>query len=403
MTGRPLDDVRSVHLRGGTFYLVFFAALGVYLPFLNVYFHRLGMSGEQIGLLSAVLPAVILLTATPVTVLADRRSWHHRLLVAGTVGTIGGLIALAVPTAFWGVLFAMLLFAVSFSALPALSDTLVAGMAARRGLNFGDMRLWGSIGFAALSIASGAVWGRTGYRPMFLTAAALYLLSLWFIRRLERRPVVRGRERVSPRVIAGDPFLLVIMVSTFLVMAAYGMDATFSGIYMTSLGGTGLFVGLLFGLSAVFELPSMRYTGHIIHRLGGPGTLTLAYGLYAVTYGGFALARSPGVLLALCVTRGLAFGLFYAGTVRIINERTPPQWAATVQGVMNGVAFGLARLISAPFGGWIFDAYGAAAIYLVCFGASIAAVLVMGGGGLTGVGERAAPHADEPAALERRA
>lgn len=403
MTGRPLDDVRSVHLRGGTFYLIFFAAVGVYLPFLNVYFRRLGMSGEQIGLLSAVLPAVILLTATPVTILADRRSWHHRLLAAGTVGTIGGLIALAVPTAFWGVLAAMLLFAVSFSALPALSDTLVAGMAARRDLNFGDMRLWGSIGFATLSIASGAVWARTGYRPMFLTAAALYLLSLWFIRRLERRPPVHIRERVSPRVIAGDPFLVVIMVSTFLVMAAYGMDATFSGIYMTSLGGTGLFVGLLFGLSAMFELPSMRYTGHIIHRLGGPGTLMLAYGLYAVTYGGFALARTPGVLLALCVTRGLAFGLFYAGTVRIINERTPPQWAATIQGVMNGVAFGLSRLISAPLGGWIFDFYGAAAIYVVCFGASIAAVLVMGSGRLTGVGERAAPHAGEPAALERRA
>jgi MFS transporter, PPP family, 3-phenylpropionic acid transporter len=369
----------SPQWQGGAFYLTFFGAMGIYLPFLNVYFRQLGLSGWQIGLLSALAPAATLLASAPLSLLADRRSWHVRMLAAGTGGLVLSLVVLTFPTAFWGLFAAMLFYAVCFSPLTPLADSLAAGMASRRNLNFGDMRLWGSLGFAGLSIAAGALWQHSGYRPMFVAGGALYVVAIWYALHLEDHVIPALREYVSFRVIGNDAFVLTILVTTFLAMAAYGMDSTFSGIYMTHLGGAGLYVGLLFGLSAMFELPAMRYTGHIIRRLGGARTLMLAYGLYTITYTGFALARSPNVLLLLCSFRGLAFGLFYAGTVRLINDRTPPNWAATIQGIMNAAGFGLARLLSGPIGGRIFDASGPAAVYVAAAAAAAAGLVVMAG------------------------
>jgi MFS transporter, PPP family, 3-phenylpropionic acid transporter len=380
------QDARAVQRQGGAFYFTFYAALGVYLPFLNVYFKGLGLSGWEIGILASLAPAVTLLTSAPLTILADRRHWRVRMLAIGTAALVCSLIAFTFPIGFWGLFAAMIFYAICFSPLTPLADTLAAGMTARRGLNFGDLRLWGSLGFAALSILAGGIWQRTGYRPMFLAGGAIYLLSIWFGARLEnhRQPVLR--KRPSLRMVTTDTFVPVVMVTTFLAMAAYGMDSTFSGIYITHLGGTGLFVGLLFGLSALFELPAMRYTGHLLRRLGGPRTLLVAYVLYAITYGGFALARSPDVVLALCTLRGLAFGLFYAATVRLINERTPPEWAATMQGVMNGISFGLARLVSGPISGRVFDVFGPAAVYVLCFALTVTATIIMGITATTTVG-----------------
>jgi MFS transporter, PPP family, 3-phenylpropionic acid transporter len=367
----------SVHMRAGRFYLIFYAALGAYLPFLNVYFRDSGLSGFEIGLLSAVTPAITLLAATPLSMLADRRMWRIRMLVASTIGVVIALLAFAVAGGFWGFFAAMVLYALAFGPLTPLSDSLTVGMARRHGINFGDLRMWGSLGFAAVSVIAGGIWGRTGYLPMFLVGGALYLIAAGLATRLDEYREVVARGRVDLRFITHDPFILVVLLTTFLTMAAYGMDSTFSGIYMTSLGGSGLFVGLLFGISAVFELPAMLGTGALITRFGGPRTLLLAYLLYTATYAGFIVAHHPVVLLVVCVLRGLSFGLYLAATVRLLNERTPPQWAATMQGVVNGIAFGLARLISSPIGGRAFDAFGPVSVYVLCCGCSAAAALIM--------------------------
>jgi MFS family permease len=131
---------------------------------------------------------------------------------------------------------------------------------------------------------------------------------------------------------------------------------------MSSLGGSGLLVGLLFAVAATFELPSMRFSGAMAARIG-PG---------------------EALLLACAVLRGLGYGLFYVGTIRFLNERAPAEWSATVQGIMNATAYGLGQLITRPLGGRVFDVFGPRVLYLLCatlisMAAVIMAVMVRAG------------------------
>jgi hypothetical protein len=48
------------------------------MPFINIRFARLGLSGGQIGLLSALLPLMTLSAAPALAALADRRGWRWR-------------------------------------------------------------------------------------------------------------------------------------------------------------------------------------------------------------------------------------------------------------------------------------------------------------------------------------
>jgi MFS family permease len=66
-------------------------------------------------------------------------------------------------------------------------------------------------------------------------------------------------------------------------------------------------------------------------------------------------------------------------TVRLIQERTPPEWSATMQAVMNASAFGLAQLVGGPLAGVVAGAFGLRAVFAgsAAFAALAALVIVL--------------------------
>jgi MFS family permease len=367
---------------GSRFYFTFFGALGAWLPFLTVYFHHLGLSGPQIGVLAALQPAAGFLLAAPLASLADRRGWHLRMLSLCSLGL--GLSMLLVMTArsFLVLLPVMALFAAFYSPIIPLADSTAAAMASRHRIGYGSMRLWGSLSYALMAAICGFLWLRFGYLAMFPTAAAIYLVLAWLSRGLEaveREP--RAQRRIPWGEILRNRTLVVLLAATFIVGAALGVDMTFTGIYMTHLGGGAELVGVMFGLSAMFELPAMRSSAPLIGRLGGRPTLLIAYACFATAYLGYAASPVPWVMVAFSIFRGLGFGLFYASTVHLIHDLAPKAWGSTLQGIMNALAFGLAQLISRPAGGALYDSIGPSATFLAAGLTVLLGAALLGSGG----------------------
>jgi PPP family 3-phenylpropionic acid transporter len=384
--------------RGSLFYLAFYFSMASYLPFINVYFRTLGLSGWQIGILSALLPTMSFLIVPPLAILADRRRRRVQLLTGTVVGCAASLIVLMLPNTFLALLPLMALFSLFYSPIVPLADTSIVGMAARHGQNYGDMRLWGSLGFAISAAVFGAIWAFAGYRAMFAAAAGLSFVVAYFARSLDEADHIEPRQRTPLRTIGQDRLLVAVLITTFLAASSIGMEFTFVGIYMSNLGGSGLLVGLLFAVAAIFELPSMRYSGRIAAHLGAAETLVLAYGLLVVTYLGYAAAPNPYVLLACSVVRGLGYGLFYVGTIRFLNERAPVEWSATVQGISNATAYGLGQLITRPLGGRIYDVFGPRVLYVFCAVMLGIAAIIMA----TMVRAGQANHVTTPYRMEQR-
>ena len=63
--------------------------------------------------------------------------------------------------------------------------------------------------------------------------------------------------------------------------------------------------------------------------------------------------------------------------VRLVDERTPPEWASTIQAALNAGAGGLAPLAASLLGGAIYDALGPAAVFVACACMLVLAMLVM--------------------------
>lgn len=149
------------------------------MPFTNVYFVNLGLSGREIGRLAALPPLFTLTIAPALAGLADRRGWRVRILALSLAGLGIGLVLLSFPRSFLALAPLMALMALVRSPIGPVADSLVARMSARHRLNFGGMRLWGSLGFALVAIISGALWQAVGYG--YISKSSYFSLSTRFV------------------------------------------------------------------------------------------------------------------------------------------------------------------------------------------------------------------------------
>lgn len=363
--------------RGALFYLTHFAAFGVLIPFMNVYFAELGLNGRQIGLLSALFPATTLFLAPGIAAFADHRRKRVAILTLASLATVFIIFLFGLRQSFAWLLFVMTLFAIVRCPVLPIADGLIARMAARHQLNYGAMRLWGSFGFAVVAILCGLIWQRVGYSFMFIAGSIAFIPSIWLARQLEEGPLQTEQNHQPVRVLFQDKGLVAILAGTFLVGVAIGVSITFDGINMHALGGNKFMIGLLPALSAVFELPTMLYSNWIRNRLQGPRTLLLSYVLIGLACLGYSLAHLPWLLLPMAALKGLGFGLYMTSTIRLVDERVPEEWAATAQSLVTAMMMGLALLVASLLGGVVIDAWGITAVYLVGCGTVLLAIMVI--------------------------
>lgn len=358
-----LTPAQKMTRTGSLYYLFTFLCAGSYMPFIFVYLADLGFSGERIGWLATLNPLLMLLLATTIASFADRKKQRVHTLQLALFAMAILVFMLGRSTTFTAIAWLMLLMAIVNSPIMSVADSLIARMAQRHDLNFGGMRLWGSMGFATSALIFGALWQRLGFRPMFVVASLLFLPILWITGRLEEVPVKGEQARKPMSDLFRDPGLVLLLLSTFLASISNSLSMTFGGILARSLGGGNLLIGMMTAFAAYFELPTMFYSDRIARRLRGPNAVILSYGLMAIAFFGYTIASNPNALPLFSVVKGIGYGLWFPITVRILTRRTPEEWASTAQSLLAVGMFGLAPLVAGPLGGWIHDAISPSAVF----------------------------------------
>jgi MFS transporter, PPP family, 3-phenylpropionic acid transporter len=311
-----------------------------------------------------------LVVAPFITAVADRTNRRVTILQLASLLVALSMLPLAFTsqTGFTFFFVIMLVQALFRSPLVPLSETIISHMATNHGLNFGSLRLWGSLAFAAMAILGGWLWDSWGYALMFLVTAVLILPSIWLAGRLEEAPRPlhhASHNHKSPFALLSLRGLTPLLIVTFLAGIPLALSFNYDGLYIQALGGNDIYAGLMFGLAALSELPAMQFSQTLSRRTSPSHTLLVGLSLLLVAMIGYTFSPTPTVLLAFAVMRGLGFGFFLISAIQLVQEISPSEWSSTTQSLRNASTFGLSALLAAPLGGWLLDNFGAPVIYLV--------------------------------------
>ncbi len=349
------------------FYLLYFAALGCTFPYLSLYFQAIGLSGLQIGALSAISPLVMPLVSVLWGLVSDSLRLRRSLLCLASLGTIIPmlLLPLARSLALLGAL--TLVYALFAGPIAPLADSTALEVAAARKRSYGQLRLWGSLGYVAAAWGLGVIIERSSLRSLFYGYAVLMVAGLIVALRLPaRQHTWAGRGLPGLRALLGDRTLAVFLASVFVLSSAVAATENFFGLYLNGIGARPGTIGLASAIAALSEVPVMFVSGALTRRLTARGLYMLGAIVYVARWLLYAVITSPQLVLVVQVLHGLSYASYFVGGVVYTHERAPEGLTATAQALFSGTCYGVGTVAGALVGGYLYDRVGMASLFRLC-------------------------------------
>ena len=148
------------------------AAVGLYFPYLNIYYRSIGLSGTQIGLIATASALIAIIGAVLWGMLNDRIGRIRRLFTISTIGVMISAVVLSQMRSFGLILLVGSVFSFFSSPIFPLVDSFTLRTLGDARQNYGAYRVWGTVGFIITCYLMGVLLGGIPLNPIFLAYAA---------------------------------------------------------------------------------------------------------------------------------------------------------------------------------------------------------------------------------------
>ncbi|WP_281869631.1 MFS transporter [Brevibacillus parabrevis] len=349
-------------------YLFIYYGFGAFSPLITQYYNSISLTGTQIGLISAVAPVVSIIAQPMWGLFCDRFQIRKTVLILTLV--VSGLVGLFfIGTSAFAFVFLLYLILSFFqSAIIPVSDSLALGYAKKNGLQFGDIRLWGAVGFALAALVTGLLVEKLGPSVLFYSYCFALLIAVLLVLRVPDESQETPRFRVGMlagmRDLLRMPRYLLFLLASFCVLGAVNANNIWFSLFYQEIGGTVAGVGLAFLLFAGSEAPFMKLAGMIVRRWGLELTLLLAAVFGAARWLWYSSAPSTTLVIAMFFVQGISVGFYLATSAQFVRENTPASLQVTALAIFFSVGGGLGTMLCNLAAGWIKDSYSTLGIYL---------------------------------------
>lgn len=154
-------------------YFFFFGAIGAFWPFLGPHLHALGLSGRQVGVLTAVQPVAVALLAPLIGAYADRHALHRRVLRLLIVPSVISIVLLSQATQFVPVLLLFIAWSASVAGLMPILDSYAMTLSESEKVPYGRLRMFGTLGYLVAVMLVGRISEQLPPGGFFLIYAGL--------------------------------------------------------------------------------------------------------------------------------------------------------------------------------------------------------------------------------------
>lgn len=369
--------------RFAAFYFAYFAVLGVFLPYFNLYCKSLGFASWQIGTLSMVVPATRVVAGFTLTHWADRTRRQRLTTRVAAWGSVAASSLYLLVDRFPTMLLCMVIYGVIYVPLLPLVEAVTLEKVVTSGWDYARIRLWGTVGFICLSVGFGKI---VEVFPLASVLVGLVVLSACTAVAVETLPPVEhpiSHEVPDILPILRRPTLVIFLGCCVLMQMSHGAYYGFFSIYMESIGVDRATIGLLWGLATVSELVVLYGAGRLVGWLGETRVLTLSLALAALRWGIFALTDAMPAVAVAQMLHAFTFGTFHVAAIRFTHDAFPRPLRASGQSLYSLTSYGLGMILGFGGSGLFYDVIGPRGL----FAASCALALIAAGAsvGLHGV------------------
>jgi MFS transporter, PPP family, 3-phenylpropionic acid transporter len=348
------------------FYLLFYCGMGVFVTLLPIYLNELGLNKGEIGLIMAAGPLATIIGPPLWGYTADHIRDKKKVLLLCLVGSLVVSLYLTKFQVVAALLPIYFLYNFFQSGPAPLADSFV--LCSLESSYFGNIRLWGSIGFAGGALLCGQMLGYLPSSSLFLLYFVVGFTALAFGFLMPPDEANRHCDegihlRDVYKLILNKQFSLLMLI-ILLVMIPYGAYCSFLSLYLKEVGATPFQIGLAWTIAALAEVPLLAWGARWLRPNRAWVLLGLAAAIFGLRWVIYGIWGNHILIMLLQLLQSVSFGLFLLVSVQLVNCLTPRDLKAVGQTVFSSVSYGLSFVIGSLLGGYVAMRYGFGVLFL---------------------------------------
>jgi PPP family 3-phenylpropionic acid transporter len=345
--------------------------------YFTVLLQKNGFSAAQVGVVNAI-NSVVTIVATPFWGMMCDKFRSIRNVMLFTIGfgiVLWAIVPLSLKVYIGPLALVYLIVPIGcFFRNPysSLMDAYTVQRCDRDGLTYGHVRLWGSISFTIASMAYFFILPHTGVEISFVLYGVTllpFIILMWHSRDPDvaaaggPRKALTFRQMGFGRLFKNYYFLTFLLFALFVYLPNTTSNA-FMPYLMESVGGESARYGMITGLKALLEVPSLLLMRSLRKKFPLPAMLACAAALYGIEALLYANASSMTHIVFIQVFQGLGGGLLIGSSANYLYSLSPPELTSTAQ-TINGALGASAAIVGNLVGGSLIVAVGIRRFYMM--------------------------------------
>lgn len=345
-------------------YFIYFSILGVFLPYFNLYCHKIGFSSFQIGAVSSVKTFSTIIFPLFWGYFADKFSIRKKIFISVNFfsSLLWGLFFFSDD--FWFMMFVMFFYSLFHAPIVSFLEAFTVDILGKDKKNYGKIRLWGSVGFIISVFTAGYLSDKTGIfvivYMIFAGSVLHFLLSLKIPDKSAKEDKNKGFEISFLK----KPETFLFLFASVLMLGSHSPYYAFFSIYLSDSGIDNTFIGIAWSAAIFAEIIIMYKSGFIFDRLKPRQVLIFSMLAAALRWIVLFLFQAKIIILVSQFLHCFTYAAFHIASVLYIDELTPEGKKTTGQAVNNALTYGLGLMSGNLLSGYFYDICGGGLLFL---------------------------------------
>ncbi|HRN46210.1 MAG TPA: MFS transporter, partial [Flavobacterium sp.] len=350
------------------FYFFYYAIVGAFMPYWNLYLEDQGFSYSEIGFLASL--AIITRFFAPLIWgwIADKSGKRMLLVrIATWVEAFIWLLIFIIPNDFQSIALLMLIFSFFQNAILAqFEGVTLFWLGEKRSELYGSVRKWGSIGFIVAVFAIGAVLEVIQIKqlPVLLLCIAI-LAFLWSFTIQEPKQAPTGQQQLeSIWPIMKQPVVATFFSIELILLFSHAPFYSFYSNYLKANGFSTSTIGALWSVGVISEILMFAYAQFFFKRWSWQVLVSLCLILTAIRW--WIVGVFNQSLLGQFIAQtfhAFSFGLFHLIAMRIIFQYFPAEQQGRAQALYSTM-WGMGVALGSILAGYYWQKIGGELIFI---------------------------------------
>ena len=361
-------------------YFLYFGVLGVYLPFFNLYCYHLGFTGTQIGLLSGLRSATLVIFPFIWGMLADRFAQRKSIYFSCNLLAVLSWSAFLLTHDFVSMLVIMGIHGMFYAPLISFLEAYSMDILGEDKKAYGRVRLWGSVSFIIVVTILGPLIDRFG---IAIIIPSIMVGGLCQTGGSLKLPALTSKPQTARTWSSQMEWrrAAIFLFCGFLMLVSHGTYYGFFSIHLEQIGLAPTFIGIAWAAAVVAEIAVMFFSNRLFNHISLEKVLLISFLAAAFRWGLLYLSSSPVVILASQVLHACTYGTFHMASILYMDRLTPPEAKTFGQAANNAITYGMGLMVGFLLNGALFEILATRFLFLT------SALVALAAGGLFGVGQ----------------